>query len=147
MLLQASRTKFRKYKKVKVRKQKKNRILSVSLHKRLNFGTVGLKSIESCRISARQIESARKVIRKGLNKLGCFWIIPFPDFPVTKKSLGVRMGKGKGSVTFWVCRLLEGDVLFEVSGISVDQASRILKKASKKLPVKTSLVNRLGISI
>jgi len=146
MLLQPSRTKFRKYKKVKVRQLKKNRIFSSVLHNRLAFGTIGLKSLESAKLSARQLESARKVIRKGLNRLGVLWTLPFPNFPVTKKSLGTRMGKGKGNVTFWVCRLVEGDLLFEISGISLNQASRILRKASKKLPVKTSLVSRLGVA-
>jgi len=146
MLLQPSQTKFRKYKKVKVRQLKKNKIFSSVLHNRLTFGTIGLKSLESAKISARQLESARKVIRKGLNKLGILWTLPFPYFPVTKKSLGTRMGKGKGNVSFWVCRLIKGDLLFEISGISLNQASRIIRKASKKLPVKTTLVNRLGVA-
>lgn len=147
MLLQPFRTKFRKHKKVKVRQLKKNKVFSSVLHDRLSFGSIGLKSLESARLSARQIESARKVIRKGLNKLGCLWIIPFPDLPVTKKAIGVRMGKGKGSVSYWTFNLFEGDVLFEVSGISINQGSRILKKASKKLPVKTSLVSRFGVAL
>lgn len=146
MLLQPARTKFRKYKKIKVRQLKPKTVLSCDVTRRLSFGFIGLKSLESARMTSRQIESARKVIRKGLNKFGNLWVIPFPDMPVTKKSLGVRMGKGKGNVSYWVCRLIEGDIIFEVNGVSITQASRVIKDASKKLPVKTALVYRKNVA-
>jgi large subunit ribosomal protein L16 len=146
MLLQPARTKFRKYKKVKVRQVKNKTIFSSDYINRLSFGFIGLKSLDSARVTSRQLESARKVIRKGLNRFGCLWVIPFPDIPVTNKSLGVRMGKGKGNVSFWVCRLVEGDIIFEIDGVSLARASRVLKDASKKLPVRTTLVYRSDIA-
>lgn len=145
MIMQPSRTKFRKYKKVKIRQLKEQTVRSCLFYDRLKFGNVGLKSIESARLSARQIESAKKVIRKSMNKVGFFWVLPFPHIPVTKKSLGVRMGKGKGNISYWVHRLLEGDVLFEINGISKTKAIQILKKASAKIPVTTKIIYRSNI--
>ena len=134
-MLQPSKTKFRK--------QHKGRIHGKSYSgSKLNFGSYGLKAHSPGRISARQIEAARRAITKEMKREGRVWIRIFPDVPVTKKPIEVRMGKGKGNVEFWVSRVHPGRIIFEVDGVSEEVARVALYKASTKLPIKTKFVKR-----
>lgn len=130
MFLQPNKLKYKKIKKGKLSKLefKSNT---------LKFGEVGLKSETSGMISARQIESARRVITRKMKKKGKVWIRIFPDLPVTSKPTESRMGKGKGTVSHWVSRVKGGTVLFEVCGIPKKVAKEALKSSSSKLPIKT----------
>lgn len=110
----------------------------------LNFGIFGLKALEPERITARQIEAARKAISKQLKRMGKVWIRIFPDIPVSRKPAEVRMGSGKGSPEFWVCRVKPGKILFELDGIDEEQARSAFDKAAAKLPIKTKFIKRLG---
>jgi len=111
----------------------------------LNFGGYGLKATSPGRIKARQIEAARRAITREMQREGRVWIRIFPDVPVTKKPAEVRMGKGKGSVEFWVSRIHPGRILFEVDGISEDIAKKALMLGAAKLPVKSSFVKRMYV--
>lgn len=129
--------------KTKYRKQQKcvRRMSGVATSgSRLAFGGFGLKSLEGGRLSARQIEAARRVIARCMNRTGKIWIRVFPDVPVTKKPIEVRMGKGKGSVELWVFDLLPGKIIFEVDGVTDEVAVNALAKASCKLPFKTKIL-------
>ncbi len=108
----------------------------------LNFGTYGLKAIEPERVSARQIESARRAMTRHMKRQGRVWIRIFPDVPVTAKPIEVRMGKGKGSVDRWVCKVKPGRMMFEIDGVSEDVAKEALRLAAMKLPVKTRTITR-----
>ncbi len=108
----------------------------------LNFGTFGLKAIEPERITARQIEAARRAMTRHMKRQGRVWIRIFPDVPVTKKPTEVRMGKGKGSVEYWAAKVKPGRVMFEIDGVSEDVAKEALRLAAMKLPVKTRTVQR-----
>jgi large subunit ribosomal protein L16 len=110
----------------------------------LNFGQFGLKALEPERVTARQIEAARRAISRHVKRVGRLWIRIFPDVPVTKKPAEVRMGSGKGSVEFWVCRVKPGRVLFEVDGVSEQVAREAFERAAAKLPIKTKFIARLG---
>ena len=112
---------------------------------KLNFGGYGLKATSPGRIKARQIEAARRAITREMQREGRVWIRIFPDVPVTKKPAEVRMGKGKGSVEFWVSRIHPGRILFEVDGISEDIAKKALMLGAAKLPVKSLFVKRMDV--
>ncbi len=110
----------------------------------LNFGAYGLKAIQPERITARQIEAARRAMTRHMKRAGRVWIRIFPDLPVTNKPAEVRQGKGKGSVEYWVARVKPGRIMFEIDGVPLDVAKRAFELAAAKLPVKTRFVTRLG---
>jgi len=132
-------------KKTKFRKAHKGRIKGVAKGGMdLNFGTFGLKAMEPDRITARQIEAARRALTRHMKRAGRVWIRVFPDVPVSKKPTEVRMGKGKGSVEFWAARVKPGRIMFEIDGVSPEVATVALELAAAKLPIKTRIVRRLG---
>jgi large subunit ribosomal protein L16 len=136
-MLQPSRTKFRK--------QHKGRIKGVATSgATLSFGQFGLKAMEPDRITARQIEAARRALTRHMKRAGRVWIRVFPDVPVSKKPLEVRMGSGKGAPEFWAARVKPGRVLFELDGVSVQVAREALELAAAKLPIKTRFVARVS---
>ena len=110
----------------------------------LNFGAYGLKALTPERVTARQIEAARRAMTRHMKRAGRVWTRIFPDVPVTQKPAEVRQGKGKGSVEFWACRVKPGRVLFEVDGVTASVARRAFELAAAKLPLKTKFVTRLG---
>ena len=134
-MLQPKRTKFRKQFKGRIKGQAKG-------GSDLNFGTYGLKATEPERVTARQIEAARRAMTRHMKRQGRVWIRIFPDVPVTSKPVEVRMGKGKGSVDFWACKVKPGRVMFEIDGVSDDIAREALRLAAMKLPIKTRIVQR-----
>ncbi len=134
-MLQPKRTKFRKQQKGK-NNGIANRGSSVS------FGEYGLKSTSRGRITARQIEAARRAITRHVKRGGKIWIRIFPDKPITKKPLEVRMGKGKGSVEYWVAQIKPGTMLYEIQGVPEELAREAFKLAAAKLPVKTTFTAR-----
>ncbi len=128
-------------KKYKYRKQQKGRMKGNSQRgHRLAFGMYGIKSLESSWITARQIEAARVAATRYMKREGQLWIKIFPDKPITKKPLEVRMGKGKGNVEFWAAVVKPGRVLFEVDGVPEEVAREALRLAAQKLPVKTKFI-------
>ncbi len=130
-------------KKTKYRKQFKGRIHGNSKgNYALNYGSFGLKALEPERVTSRQIEAARKAITRYLKRAGRMWIRIFPDVPVSKKPAEVRMGKGKGSVEYWACRVKPGRIMFEVDGVELDQAKKAMTLAAAKLPIKCKFVER-----
>ncbi|WP_455480309.1 50S ribosomal protein L16 [Bartonella sp. B12(2025)] len=136
-MLQPKRTKFRK--------QFKGRIRGVSKGGTgLNFGAYGLKAVEPERITARQIEAARRAITRYMKRSGRVWIRIFPDLPVTSKPTEVRMGKGKGSVDYWATRVAPGRVMFELDGVPEDVAREALRLGAAKLPIKTRFIQRIA---
>ena len=131
-------------KKTKFRKQHKGRIHGFAKGgTALNFGAYGLKALEPERVTARQIEAARRAITRQMKRAGRVWIMVFPDVPVSKKPIEVRMGKGKGSPEFWCCRVQPGRIMFEVDGVSNETAREALRLGAAKLPVRTRFVERL----
>ena len=133
-------------KKPKFRKQHKGRIHGKSYSgSKLNFGSFGLRAIQPGRITAREIEAARQAITREMKREGKVWIRIFPDVPVTKKPAEVRMGKGKGSVEFWVARIKPGKILFEIDGINEGIAKIALSLGAAILPIKSSFIKRLGV--
>ena len=132
-------------KRLKFRKQHKGRIHGLAKGgSELSFGSYGLKALTPERITACQIEAARRAITREMKRLGQLWIRIFPDVPVTDKPAEVRMGKGKGSVEFWVARVKPGRVLFECGGIDEETARRALALGAAKLPIKTKFVKKLN---
>lgn len=130
-------------KKTKWRKQQKGRLRGYALRGcNLSFGDFGLQAVESGMISSRQIEASRIAINRELKRGGKVWIRLFPDKPLTKKPLEVRMGKGKGPVDRWVSRVKCGRVLFEIEGVDIAVAKKALELARHKLPVKSKFVHR-----
>ena len=134
-MLSPKRTKFRKAHKGRIHGDAKGGAF-------LNFGSYGMKALQPERITARQIEAARRAITRHIKRQGRVWIRIFPDVPVTKKPTEVRMGKGKGSPEFWACRVKPGRILFEVDGVSEEIAKEALYKASAKLPIKCKFIKR-----
>lgn len=134
-MLQPKRTKFRKQFKGSIKGLAKG-------GSDLNFGTYGLKATEPERITARQIEAARRAMTRHMKRQGRVWIRIFPDTPVTSKPVEVRMGKGKGSIDFWACKVKPGRVLFEIDGVAEVVAREALRLAAMKLPIKTRIVVR-----
>ena len=110
----------------------------------LNFGAFGLKALEPERITARQIEAARRAITRSMKRAGRVWIRMFPDVPVSQKPAEVRMGSGKGSPEFWVCRVKPGRIMFEIDGVAPELAREALTLGAAKLPIKTKFITRLG---
>jgi len=136
-MLQPKRTKYRKAHKGRIRGTAKGGT-------ELNFGAYGLKAVEPSRITARQIEAARRAITRHLKRAGRVWICIFPDVPVSRKPAEVRMGSGKGTPEYWVCRVHPGRIMFEIDGVPSDLAKRAFDLAAAKLPIKTRFVSRLG---
>ena len=110
----------------------------------LNFGTYGLKALEPERITARQIEAARRAITRHIRRIGRVWIRIFPDVPVSTKPAEVRMGSGKGAPEYWICRVKPGRIMFELDGVPHDIAREAFELAAAKLPVATRFVVRAG---
>jgi len=136
-MLSPKRTKFRKAHKGRIHGNAKGGT-------QLTFGSYGLKALSPERITARQIEAARRAITRHLRRAGRVWIRIFPDVPVSSKPAEVRMGKGKGAPEFWVARVAPGRILFEIDGVPWELANEALKLASAKLPINTRIVRRLG---
>ena len=136
-MLSPKRTKFRRAHKGRIHGMSKGGTT-------LNFGAYGLKAISPERITARQIEAARRAITRHLRRAGRLWIRVFPDVPVSSKPAEVRMGKGKGSPEFWVARVAPGRIMFELDGVSWNLAQEAFKLAAAKLPIETKIVRRLG---
>jgi large subunit ribosomal protein L16 len=134
-VLQPKRTKFRKQFKGK------NRGLAQSGNK-VSFGEYGLKATERGRVSARQIEAARRAMTRKVKRNGKIWIRIFPDVPISSKPLEVRMGKGKGNVDYWCSKVQPGTVLYEMEGVSEELAREAFRLAANKLPIKTTFVAR-----
>jgi large subunit ribosomal protein L16 len=111
----------------------------------LNFGAYGLKAVEPDRVTARQIEAARRAITRHLKRLGRVWIRVFPDVPVSTKPAEVRMGSGKGTPEFWAARVHPGRIMFEIDGVPEQTAREAFALAAAKLPIKTKVVTRLGV--
>ena len=135
-MLQPNRTKFRKQQKGR------NRGLA-SVGNRVSFGEYGLKAVGRGRLNSRQIEAARRTITRHVRRGGQLWIRVFPDKPISKKPLEVRMGKGKGAVEYWVAQIQPGRVLYEIEGISEELAREAFKLAAAKLPLQTTFVKRM----
>ena len=136
-MLQPKRTKFRKQFKGRIHGNAKSGTA-------LTFGAYGLKSQEPERITARQIEAARRAITRHMKRAGRVWIRIFPDVPVTSKPTEVRMGKGKGAPEYWCARVKPGKIMFEIDGVPEDVAREALRLGAAKLPVKTRFVARIG---
>ena len=136
-MLQPARSKFRKAHKGRI-KGKATRGAS------LNFGSHGLQALEPERVTSRQIEAARVALTRQMQRKGRVWLRIFPNIPVSKKPIEVRMGKGKGSPEFYACRVKPGRILFEVDGVSEQIAKEALYKASAKLPIKTKTIKRFA---
>ena len=131
-------------KKLKFRKAFKGRIKGFSsAGTEVSFGSFGLKALEPARITDRQIEAARKTISRSMKRAGRIWIRIFPDVPVSKKPAEVRMGSGKGSPEYWVCRVHPGRIMFELDGIPEEVAVLAFTSAAAKLPIKTKIVKRV----
>jgi large subunit ribosomal protein L16 len=132
-------------KKTKFRKQFKGRIHGVAKGGTdLDFGAYGLKAQEPARVTARQIEAARRAITRHMKRAGRVWIRIFPDVPVTKKPAEVRMGSGKGSIELWCARVKPGRIMFELDGVPDQLAREALVLGAAKLPIKTRIVTRIG---
>jgi large subunit ribosomal protein L16 len=135
-------------KKTKFRKQFKGRIHGMTKGgSALNFGSYGLKAIEPERITARQIEAARRAITRQMKRQGRVWIRIFPDLPVSDKPAEVRMGKGKGAVDYWAARVAPGRIMFEIDGVPDDVARLALALGAAKLPIKTKVVTRIDAGV
>jgi len=136
-MLQPKKTKFRKAHKGRIHGNAKGGTA-------LNFGSYGLKAVQPGRITARQIEAARRAMTRHMKRAGRVWIRVFPDIPVSKKPTEVRMGKGKGSPEFWICRVKPGRIMFEIDGVSQTVAKEAFERAAAKLPIGTRVVMRPG---
>ena len=137
-MLQPKRTKYRKAFKGRISGAAKGGF-------NLDFGSYGLKAMEPDRLTARQIEAARRAITRHMKRAGRVWIRVFPDVPVSKKPAEVRMGSGKGAPEFWAARVKPGRLLFELDGVPVTVAKEALALAAAKLPIKTRFVARVGV--
>lgn len=136
-MLQPKKTKFRKAFKGRLNGNAKGGTS-------LNFGSYGLKALEPERVTARQIEAARRAITRQMKRAGRVWIRVFPDLPVSKKPTEVRMGKGKGAPEFWAARVKPGKIMFEIDGVGEQTAREALRLGAAKLPIRTRVVARLG---
>ena len=136
-MLQPTRTKFRKAFQGRIKGETKGGAT-------LNFGSYGLKALEPERITARQIEAARRAITREMKRQGRVWIRVFPDVPVSTKPTEVRMGSGKGAPEYWAARVAPGRILFELDGVPGPLAAEAFERAAMKLPIKTKVVARLG---
>jgi large subunit ribosomal protein L16 len=136
-MLQPKRTKYRKAFKGRIRGVAKAGF-------ELSFGQFGLKAMEPDRVSARQIEAARRALTRHMKRAGRVWIRVFPDVPVSKKPIEVRMGKGKGAPELWIARVAPGRIMFEIDGVPVETAREAMSLAAAKLPIKTRFVQRIA---
>lgn len=136
-MLSPKRTKFRKAHKGRIHGNAKGGTS-------LNFGGFGLKALEPGRITARQIEAARRAMTRHIRRQGNVWIRIFPDVPVSSKPAEVRMGKGKGSTDYWACKVKPGRIMFEMDGVEGETARRAFELAAAKLPIKCKIVSRIG---
>src|SRR6204780_2976516 len=136
-MLQPKRTKFRKAFKGRIRGASKAGF-------ELAFGQYGLKAMEPDRVTARQIEAARRAMTRHMKRAGRVWIRIFPDVPVSKKPLEVRMGSGKGAPELWVARVKPGRIMFEIGGVPIQIAKEALALAAAKLPIKTRFIERIS---
>jgi large subunit ribosomal protein L16 len=136
MMLQPKRTKFRKQQKGR------NRGLA-NIGNKVSFGDFGLKAVGRGRLTSRQIEAARRTITRKVKRGGKLWIRVFPDKPISKKPLEVRMGKGKGNVELWIAQIQPGRMLYEIEGVSEELAREAFALAAAKLPVQTTFVKRM----
>ncbi len=136
-MLQPKRTNYRKAHKGRIKGVAKGGFT-------LSFGGYGLKALEPERVTARQIEAARRAITRAMKRAGRVWIRIFPDVPVSKKPTEVRMGKGKGAPEFWAARVAPGRIMFEIDGVAPDVAREALTLAAAKLPIKTRFVTRIA---
>ena len=136
-MLQPAHTKYRKAHKGRIHGNAKGGT-------DLNFGAFGLKAVEPARLTGRQIEAARRAITRHLKRVGRVWIRVFPDVPVSKKPAEVRMGSGKGTPEFWICRVKPGRIMFEIDGVNRLLAEEAFGLAQAKLPMKSRVVGRLG---
>ncbi len=136
-MMSPKRTKYRKAHKGRIKGTAKGATA-------LNFGSYGLKAVEPERVTARQIEAARRAITRHMKRAGRVWIRVFPDVPVSKKPAEVRMGSGKGAPEFWAARVKPGRILFELEGVSLQTAKEAMALAAAKLPIKTRFVSRIG---
>jgi large subunit ribosomal protein L16 len=134
-MLSPKRTKFRKQFKGRIHGEAKGGFA-------LNFGEYGLKAVEPERVTARQIEAARRAMTRHMKRQGRVWIRIFPDVPVTQKPTEVRMGKGKGSVEYWAAKVKPGRIMFEIDGVPLPVAEEALRLAAMKLPIKTRFIQR-----
>jgi large subunit ribosomal protein L16 len=137
-MLSPKRTKYRKAHKGRIHGPAKG-------GSQLNFGAYGLKALEPERVTARQIEAARRAITRHLKRLGRVWIRIFPDVPVSTKPAEVRMGSGKGTPEFWAARVHPGRIMFEIDGVPEQTAREAFALAAAKLPIRTKIVTRLGV--
>ena len=136
-MLHPKRTKFRKAHKGRIHGNAKGGTA-------LNFGSYGLKAVGPARVTARQIEAARRSITRHIKRVGRVWIRIFPDVPVSQKPAEVRQGKGKGNPEFWICRVKPGRIMFEMDGVPAAVAKRAFELAAAKLPMKTKFITRVG---
>ncbi|WP_185985302.1 50S ribosomal protein L16 [Aureimonas mangrovi] len=136
-MLQPKRTKFRKAFKGRIHGSAKGGAT-------LNFGAFGLKALEPERVTARQIEAARRAITRQMKRQGRVWIRIFPDLPVTAKPTEVRMGKGKGAIEYWAARVAPGRIMFEIDGVAEDVAREALRLGAAKLPIRTRFIQRIA---
>ncbi|MGL4322610.1 MAG: 50S ribosomal protein L16 [Beijerinckiaceae bacterium] len=136
-MLQPKKTKFRRAFKGRIKGMAK-------AGTNLNFGQFGLKAMEPERITARQIEAARRAITREMKRVGRVWIRIFPDLPVSQKPTEVRMGSGKGAPEFWAARVAPGRIMFEIDGVSEEIAREALRLGAAKLPIKTRFVQRIA---
>ena len=136
-MLQPARTKYRKAHKGRVHGKAKGGTM-------LNFGSIGLKAVEPARVTARQIEAARRAITRHIKRTGRLWIRIFPDVPVSRKPAEVRMGSGKGTPEYWICRVKPGRILVELDGVPTQVAQEAFALGAAKLPMRTRVVTRLG---
>ena len=136
-MLQPKRTKFRKAHKGRIHGLAKGGT-------KLNFGSFGLKAVQPERVTARQIEAARRAITRHMKRAGKVWIRIFPDVPVSKKPTEVRMGKGKGTPEYWAAKVKPGRIMFEIDGVPSDIAHTALNLGSSKLPLQTKIITRPG---
>ena len=134
-MLQPKKTKFRKMQKGR------NKGIATSGNT-VAFGSIGMRALDNARITARQIEAARRAMTRHIKRGGKIWIRIFPDKPITKKPLEVRQGKGKGNVEYWVAQIQPGKVLYEMSGVEESLAQEAFKLAAAKLPISTKFVSR-----
>src|SRR5215475_1711605 len=139
-MLQPTKTKYRKAFKGRIHGTAKGGFS-------LNFGSHGLKALEPERITARQIEAARRAITRQMKRQGRVWIRVFPDLPVTDKPAEVRMGKGKGAVEYWAARVHPGRILFEIDGVTDEVAREALRLGAAKLPIRTKVVTRIDAGV
>ena len=136
-MLSPKRTKYRKAHKGRIHGKAKGGFT-------LNFGSYGLKAMSPERVTARQIEAARRAMTRHMKRAGRVWIRIFPDVPVSQKPAEVRQGKGKGTPEYWAARVKPGRIMFEIDGVTVEVARRAMELAAAKLPLQTRFVTRLG---